>query len=331
MTGHISFYLLLFLTGCCDCTLRGTISPALHLDGTRYCHICTDHTMCRFPFDMEGARCMNLEQDDLDEKDIETILDWHNIYRNVMPIGEEQRGNPGPQQPAKHMMEMIWDDELAHIARRWALQCNLVEKDQCRDVERFGVWQNVHVLDVNSVGNSTSTARIHFHIQSWYDEVEDFDSTEFGLLNFTARGNLAYIAFASTTISNVGCGRAIYTALPDESLWVLATAAANTMPFGFGDRVETLVCNYGPLDQKTPRELYEDGVSALCPQGTVRSPRYEALCQRYQDLVSQKVHRRSQVSRKEHSRQTITSGTYPIKRAVYLVQTVLLLLGCLST
>lgn len=52
------------------------------------------------------------------------------------------------------------------------------------------------------------------------------------------------------------------------------------MPFGFGDRVETLVCNYGPLDQKTPRELYEDGVRALCPQGTVRSPRYEALCRK---------------------------------------------------
>lgn len=56
---------------------------------------------------MEGVRCMNLERDDLDEKDIETILDWHNIYRNVMANGEEQQGNPGPQQPAKHMMEMV--------------------------------------------------------------------------------------------------------------------------------------------------------------------------------------------------------------------------------
>lgn len=55
------------------------------------------------------------------------------------------------------------------------------------------------------------------------------------------------------------------------------------------------------------------------------------LLERYHDLASQKVHRRSQVSRKEHSRQRITSGTYPIKRAVYLVQAVLLLLGCLST
>ncbi|KAK1124506.1 hypothetical protein K0M31_006857 [Melipona bicolor] len=33
---------------------------------------------------------------------------------------------------------------------------------------------------MNKVENVMSAARIHFHIQSWYDEVEDFDSAEFG-------------------------------------------------------------------------------------------------------------------------------------------------------
>nr|XP_031843589.1 venom allergen 3 homolog [Nomia melanderi] len=134
MTGHISFYFLLSLTGCSDCTLLGTISPALHHDATRYCHICTNHTMCQFPSDAAGVGCVSLEPEDIDEKDIETILEWHNIYRNTVASGFEQRGNPGPQRPAKFMMELVWDEELAHIARRWALQCNLFEKDQCRDV-----------------------------------------------------------------------------------------------------------------------------------------------------------------------------------------------------
>ncbi|XP_043256343.1 venom allergen 3 homolog [Colletes gigas] len=134
MTGHISFCLLLFLTGRCDCTLRGTISPALHRDATRYCHICANHTMCRFPLDVPGIGCVKLERADLGEKDIETIVHWHNFYRNTIANGDEHRGKPGPQPPAKYMMEMIWDDELAHIADRWALQCNLFEKDQCRDV-----------------------------------------------------------------------------------------------------------------------------------------------------------------------------------------------------
>ncbi|KAF3426341.1 hypothetical protein E2986_13507 [Frieseomelitta varia] len=35
---------------------------------------------------------------------------------------------------------------------------------------------------MNKLENVTSAARIHFHIQSWYDEVEDFDSAEFGSL-----------------------------------------------------------------------------------------------------------------------------------------------------
>lgn len=92
-------------------------------------------------------------------------------------------------------------------------------------------------------------------------------------VNFTARSNLSYIAFASAMISQVGCGRAIYTAKQDGS-------SPGTMHVGFGDRTETLVCNYGPLDRKTPRELYEDGVPALCPQGTIRSSRYAALCRK---------------------------------------------------
>ncbi|KAF3426342.1 hypothetical protein E2986_13508 [Frieseomelitta varia] len=53
-----------------------------------------------------------------------------------------------------------------------------------------------------------------------------------------------------------------------------------TMAVGFGDRVEALVCNYGPLDRNTSRELYEDGVPALCPSGTIRSSRYRALCRK---------------------------------------------------
>ncbi|XP_043512685.1 venom allergen 5-like [Frieseomelitta varia] len=134
MTGHISFCFLLFLTGC-DCILRRTISSSLvSRDDNPYCRICADHTMCRYPHDADGTRCVNLQHADLGEKDIETILHWHNIYRNTVANGHEERGNPGPQRPAKFMMELIWDDELAHIARRWVVQCNLLEKDQCRDV-----------------------------------------------------------------------------------------------------------------------------------------------------------------------------------------------------
>ncbi|CAD1472333.1 unnamed protein product, partial [Heterotrigona itama] len=56
--------------------------------------------------DTDGTRCVNLQHADLGEKDIEAILHWHNIYRNTVANGHEERGNPGPQRPAKFMMEL---------------------------------------------------------------------------------------------------------------------------------------------------------------------------------------------------------------------------------
>ncbi|XP_025075485.1 venom allergen 3-like [Pogonomyrmex barbatus] len=197
------------------------------------------------------------------------------------------------------MMELIWDDELAVIARRWALQCKLFEKDQCRDVERFGVWQNVNVLDMDSVKNGTSSKeRIHFHITSWYDEVEDFDNAEVGfelrvneessrpeavcravhlhlvqiiipfrLVNYSNAALSSYIPLASATFIYVGCGRAIYT---------LNLIKTTTTPGG--DRVEVLVCNYGPVDRTAPQQLYKLGRPGLCPLGTLPSDRYQSLC-----------------------------------------------------
>ncbi|XP_076642222.1 venom allergen 5 [Halictus rubicundus] len=124
-----------------------------------------------FVTDAVGVKCANLEREPIDKKDIETILEWHNVYRNNVASGIELRGNPGPQRPAKFMLELVccgknyrfcevsippralnhshrteylfrqvWDDELADIARRWALQCNLFEKDQCRDVGKYLHW-----------------------------------------------------------------------------------------------------------------------------------------------------------------------------------------------
>lgn len=66
----------------------------------------------------------------------------------------------------------------------------------------------------------------------------------------------SYIPLASATFIYVGCGRAIYT------LDLNKTAAT---PGGFGNRVEVLVCNYGPVDRTTPRQLYKLGQPGLCP------------------------------------------------------------------
>ncbi|KAG5309866.1 VA5 protein, partial [Acromyrmex insinuator] len=233
---------------------------------------------------------------DLDEEDIEEVLESHNRYRVVIANGKESRGNPGPQPAARTMMELIWDDELAVIARRWALQCKLFEKDQCRDVERFEVWQNVNVLDMDSVENSTSRKRIHFHITSWYDEVENFDNADVGLVNYsnTAWQLSSYIPFASATFIYVGCGRAIYTLDLSKIAMVLG-----------GFQVEVLVCNYGPVDRTASQQLYTLGRPGLCPLGTLLSDRYPSLCRTIQDSsYPDKLSRRSQVRNEQQINNT---------------------------
>lgn len=79
----------------------------------------------------------------------------------------------------------------------------------------------------------------------------------------------SYISLASATFIYVGCGRAIYT--PELN----KTAAT---PGRFGNRVEVLVCNYGPVDRTALQQLYKLGRPGLCPSGTFPSDHYQSLC-----------------------------------------------------
>jgi len=48
-----------------------------------------------------------MENNNLDKKDIEIVLDSHNSYRVLIANGKESRGNPGPQPAARTMMELV--------------------------------------------------------------------------------------------------------------------------------------------------------------------------------------------------------------------------------
>ena len=51
------------------------------------------------------------------------MVEAHNVLRSRVATGAETRGSPGPQPPAADMKELVWDDELAAVAQRWAEQC----------------------------------------------------------------------------------------------------------------------------------------------------------------------------------------------------------------
>ena len=58
-------------------------------------------------FDDVGRKCIDVENGDLDPEEIRSIVHQHNVYRNNIASGLEIRGNPGPQPPAKNMMELV--------------------------------------------------------------------------------------------------------------------------------------------------------------------------------------------------------------------------------
>jgi hypothetical protein len=58
----------------------------------------------------------------------QTILEEHNIARQLLAMGKVT-GQPA----ARNMREMVWDEELARIAQRWADQC-MPEHDLRRNV-----------------------------------------------------------------------------------------------------------------------------------------------------------------------------------------------------
>lgn len=125
---------------------------------------------------------------------------------------------------------------------------------------------------------STLAADVHLHLVQII--------VPFRLANYSnvAWQLSSYIPLASATFIYVGCGRAIYTLDLNKTAASYQHRDAVT-PDGFGNRVEVLVCNYGPVDRTAPRQLYELGQPGLCPSGTLPSGRYQFLCSKYKHCL----------------------------------------------
>ena len=92
-----------------------------------------------FIFQGIGASCNGgLTARGLSASEKAAALDLHNKLRSKVALGQEARGTTGPQPPAADMRQLVWDDELAVIAQRWAEQCSFGH-DQERNVDRFKV------------------------------------------------------------------------------------------------------------------------------------------------------------------------------------------------
>ena len=214
------------------------------------------HTMCTYPTESPGSECVSLTGQGIDSKQIEELLTVHNKYRDYVAAGRETRTFGGSMPHAANMGVLTWDEEIARIAQRWALQCHFGH-DECRDLPNMKVGQNVAITGSSVQGppNVTSIALM------WYDkEVVSFNAAGVGSYTFSsATGHFSQWIWA--TSYKLGCGYAGYQ-----------NGMMNS---------HFLVCNYGPAGNVMRLPVYQQGSPcSACPQGTTcgGDSRYPNLC-----------------------------------------------------
>ena len=234
---------------------------------TDYCSdvqcIGAQHTLCKYPNETPGDECVSVTGQGIDAKQIEGLLHVHNRYRDYVAAGKETRTLGGPMPQAANMGLLTWDEEIARIAQRWALQCHFGH-DQCRVLPSMKVGQNVASAGSTARGppNMTRLAVM------WYEkEVGMYSAGGVGDFRFSmSTGHFTQWIWASSY--KLGCGYIGFQ--------------SGLMNNNF------LVCNYGPAGNVVGWPLYRRGAPcSACPEGTACGvdSRYPNLCKADGDQV----------------------------------------------
>nr|CAD7447012.1 unnamed protein product [Timema bartmani] len=102
-------------------------------------------------------------------QDRQIILDTHNKLRQSVA-----QGGVANQPAAANMMELVWDQELASVAQKWASRCILAH-DASRDVARFPVGQNIASTWTTRT-NISPEPNFPQQITAWFNELVWGDS-----------------------------------------------------------------------------------------------------------------------------------------------------------
>ncbi|XP_003708569.1 venom allergen 3 [Megachile rotundata] len=193
----------------------------------------TQHTLCLYPNNKPAAACGRVISVGFTDSEKQEIVHAHNYYRARVMKGEEKRGNPGPQPPASNMQKMVWDNEIANIAQRWANQCKFGH-DSCRNVARFYVGQNAAMTSTTG----TVTTKPTNIVEMWYNEVKVMDRNQ--VPRFTGKdlsnvGHYTQLVWAKS--NRLGCGKIIYQTDAWKHYYV--------------------VCNYGPGGNVLTQPIYD--------------------------------------------------------------------------
>lgn len=237
---------MLLLILALSCTLTWADSNTCPND---YLRLSDQHSFCLDP----NPTC-NIKNSGVSKDGIDHILKLHNKYRSQVAMGQETKAGGLPT--ASNMLQMVWDDELAAIAQKWANNC-IYQHDcsQCRSVANFPVGQNIAYQDLicykrqclRSIKASDLEPDWATVIKDFYDEVKDFDKKM--VPRMQSRGgkevnHFTQIIWAKTW--RIGCGFTLFMK-------------------GLTYR-RFYVCNYGPAGNMIGEPIYEQGKpGSACP------------------------------------------------------------------
>jgi len=220
-----------------------------------YCSADAEHTMCVYQGPSSVCSAKTNERG-LTAAARDAIVEAHNEQRRKVAGGNETHG---PQPAASNMKKLVWNEEIAAIAQRWADQCTF-DHDKVRDKED-GTWVGQNAYErasnqmkdketlMNEVANEATLA--------WYNEVEfpGFNSAHVNPFQFdAAAGHYTQVVWADT--EEIGCGFTYYEEPVGPPI------------MNFVAHKSLTICNYakGGNAQNKPMYLIGEACSA-CPEG----------------------------------------------------------------
>ncbi|CAL4080198.1 unnamed protein product, partial [Meganyctiphanes norvegica] len=250
------------LTTDCECSDEGldngvTVTKP-HSSDCKYSLFSKDHSMC-----LTESACSNIRVQGLTEAEKTKVLDLHNQYRAKVALGEETRGNPGPQPSASNMRQLSWNDELALVAQAWANTCPTDHDcSACRRIFQhdYQVGQNLFWHWGWEADEKWDEA-----MSGFYDEVADVPESlvkAYGtVIIYNQIGHYTQIVWGDTNA--VGCGSVSYGPCKREGQYY--------------EHCKVYSCNYGQAGNWLGLPIYNEGPPASdCPRGT--SEEYSGLC-----------------------------------------------------
>ncbi|KAK3914323.1 Venom allergen 5 [Frankliniella fusca] len=196
-----------------------------------------------------GPNCIGHRAAPLSPDEKILLLHRHNFYRSQV-AGGVVPGLPA----AAAMLQMVWDDEVAALAQRWADQCSF-GYDECAKTDEFRLGQSMAIWYSQDLKLFPGPEG---RVEGWFNErsqanltalIEDFKFSP------TAAA-FSQLAWADTW--KLGCGRSRYSSVP-------------------GVLTEILVCNYGPGGNVQGGRMYRPGPAcSACPAACSTS--YPGLC-----------------------------------------------------